>query len=114
MLIINILFKFLFQVGDWTYTISNSQLFTDVLTMTVTSRAVNSDVPAIFVTAHTNQETHTYPGPMIVYAQVTRGFSPVLGANVTAVIEPENGEPIVLDLLDNGAGNERLLHIDRN
>lgn len=42
---------------------------------------------------------------MIVYAQVNQGFSPILGANVTAIIEPESGDPIILDLFDNGAGN---------
>nr|XP_038038979.1 calcium-activated chloride channel regulator 2-like [Anas platyrhynchos] len=39
-------------------------------------------------------------------AEVSHGFSPVLGASVTAVISPENGDPISLELLDNGAGSD--------
>lgn len=42
---------------------------------------------------------------MIVYAEVLQGYAPVLGANVTAVIESNSGNTKVLQLLDNGAGN---------
>ncbi|XP_061489542.1 calcium-activated chloride channel regulator 2-like isoform X2 [Rhineura floridana] len=96
------------QAGDWTYTLSNTHMLPDVLTMTVTSRAIKSDVPTITVRTHTNKDTNIYPSPMIVYAQVSQGFSPILGANVTAVIEPENGDPIILDLFDNGAGADMI------
>ncbi|XP_062992777.1 calcium-activated chloride channel regulator 2-like [Elgaria multicarinata webbii] len=92
------------EVGDWTYTLTNTHPFPDVFTMTVTSRAVKPDVPAISVRVHTNKDTNLYPSPVIVYAQVNQGFSPILGANVTAVIEPEDGDPIILDLFDSGAG----------
>ncbi|XP_053101849.1 calcium-activated chloride channel regulator 2-like [Hemicordylus capensis] len=91
-------------VGDWTYTLTNTHVLPDVFTMTTTSRVVKSDVSAISVRVHTNKDTNSYPSPMIVYAQVNQGFSPILGANVTAIIEPENGDPIILDLFDNGAG----------
>lgn len=53
-----------------------------------------------------NRDTNYYPSPMVAYAQVGQGLSPVLGANVTAIIEPENGDPIILELFDNGAGNK--------
>ncbi|KAJ6656263.1 hypothetical protein lerEdw1_003919 [Lerista edwardsae] len=92
------------QVGDWTYTLTNTHTLPDVLTMTVTSRTVKSDAAAISVRVHTNKETNSHPNPMIVYAQVHQGFSPILGANVTAIIEPERGDPLTFDLLDNGSG----------
>lgn len=45
---------------------------------------------------------------MIVYAEVLQGNVPVLGANVTASIESNNGKTEVLELLDNGAGNSQF------
>ncbi|XP_066480672.1 calcium-activated chloride channel regulator 2-like [Tiliqua scincoides] len=92
------------QVGEWTYTLTNTHALPDVLTMTVTSRPVKSDASVISVRVHPNKETNSHPYPMIVYAQVNQGFSPILGANVTAIIEPESGDPVFFDLLDNGAG----------
>uniref|UniRef100_A0A8D2JCN4 Chloride channel accessory 2 n=1 Tax=Varanus komodoensis TaxID=61221 RepID=A0A8D2JCN4_VARKO len=92
------------EVGDWSYRLSNTHPFPDVFVMTVTSRKAKSDVSAIFVRAHTNKDANLYPNPVIVYAQVNQGFSPILGANVAAVIEPESGDPVILELLDNGAG----------
>ena len=52
-----------------------------------------------------SQDTARYPSPMLVYARVSQGFLPVLGANVTAVIEAEDGHQVTLELWDNGAGN---------
>jgi calcium-activated chloride channel regulator 1/calcium-activated chloride channel regulator 2/calcium-activated chloride channel regulator 4 len=41
---------------------------------------------------------------VIVYAQVSQGFLPVLGVNVTAIIETEGEHQVALELWDNGAG----------
>lgn len=101
-------FKFVFQVGDWTYTLTNAHALPDVLTMTVTSRTLKSDTIAISVRVHTSKETNSHSSPMIVYARVHQGFSPILGANVTAIIEPESGDPLTFDLFDNGAGNKQM------
>ncbi|XP_019386698.1 PREDICTED: calcium-activated chloride channel regulator 2 isoform X1 [Crocodylus porosus] len=94
------------EAGKWTCTLTNTHLSPQVLTITVTSRAANSTIPAITVKAHMNRDTNYYPSPMVVYAQVSQGLSPILGANVTAIIEPENGDPIILELFDNGAGSD--------
>ncbi|CAD7683100.1 unnamed protein product [Nyctereutes procyonoides] len=51
-----------------------------------------------------NAKTHSFPSPMIVYAEVLQGYVPIIGANVTAFIESNNGKTEVLELLDNGAG----------
>lgn len=46
---------------------------------------------------------------MIVYAEVLQGYTPIVGANVTAFIESSGGKTEVLELLDNGAGNSPFL-----
>ncbi|XP_039339079.1 calcium-activated chloride channel regulator 2-like isoform X2 [Mauremys reevesii] len=94
------------EVGEWTYALTNTHPSPQVLTMTVTSRAANSTIPAINVKAHVSSDRNEYPRSMVVYAQVSQGLSPILGANVTAVIKPETGDPLILELLDNGAGSD--------
>lgn len=89
-------------MGIWKYSLqANSQ----TLTLTVTSRAPSATLPPITVTSRTNQDTGKFPSPMIVYATVHQGASPILRANVTALIESVNGKTVTLELLDNGAGN---------
>ncbi|XP_044883918.1 calcium-activated chloride channel regulator 2-like [Mauremys mutica] len=94
------------EVGEWTYALTNTHPSPQALTMTVTSRAANSTIPAINVKAHVSSDRNEYPRSMVVYAQVSQGLSPILGANVTAVIKPETGDPLILELLDNGAGSD--------
>nr|XP_012602989.1 calcium-activated chloride channel regulator 4 [Microcebus murinus] len=91
------------KVGIWTYSLQ-AKANPETLTITVTSRAANSSVPPITVNAKMNKEINSFPSPMIVYAEVLQGYVPVLGANVTAYIESQSGNTIVLELLDNGAG----------
>ncbi|XP_030062590.1 calcium-activated chloride channel regulator 1 [Microcaecilia unicolor] len=92
------------QAGDWIYNLCNKHTLTQVLSMTVTSRPAIPDVPPVTVNAHMNKDTNNFPNPMVVYAEVSQGFLPVLGANVTAIIEPAVGNPVTLELDDNGAG----------
>uniref|UniRef100_A0A8C3WT15 Calcium-activated chloride channel regulator 1 n=1 Tax=Catagonus wagneri TaxID=51154 RepID=A0A8C3WT15_9CETA len=91
------------KVGVWTYSLQ-AKANPETLTITVNSRAANSAVPPITVNAKMNRDTNTFPSPMIVYAEILQGFIPILGANVTAFIESNNGKVEVLELLDNGAG----------
>ncbi|KAJ1171272.1 hypothetical protein NDU88_003137 [Pleurodeles waltl] len=93
------------QAGNWMYSLCNTQnAAAQVVGMTVTSRAANNNIPPVTVKAHMNKGENTYPNPMVVYAEVSQGFLPVLGANVTATIDPQGGNTETLDLLDNGAG----------
>ncbi|CAM5162076.1 unnamed protein product [Natator depressus] len=94
------------EVGEWTYALMNTHPSPQALTMTVTSRAANSTIPAITVKAHMSSDRNEYPRSMVVYARVSQGLSPILGANVTAIIKPGTGDPIILELLDNGAGSD--------
>nr|XP_008527927.1 PREDICTED: calcium-activated chloride channel regulator 4-like [Equus przewalskii] len=91
------------KVGVWTYSLQAKQN-SEILTITVNSRAANSSVPPITVNAKMNKDTNSFPSPMIVYAEILQGFVPILGANVTAFIESNSGKTEVLQLLDNGAG----------
>ncbi|XP_069497628.1 calcium-activated chloride channel regulator 1-like [Ambystoma mexicanum] len=92
------------QPGEWTYTFNNTLDSSQVFSLVVTSRAANANVPPVIVNAQLSQDTVNFPNPMVVYADVRQGFSPVLGANVTAVIELEFGNPVTLHLVDDGAG----------
>ncbi|XP_004639371.1 calcium-activated chloride channel regulator 4-like [Octodon degus] len=91
------------QVGTWTYSLQAKEN-PETLTITVTSRAANSSVPPITVSAKMNKDTNSFPSPMIVYAEVRQGYVPILGVSVTAVIESSSRNADVLELLDNGAG----------
>ncbi|NWX81957.1 CLCA2 regulator, partial [Nothoprocta pentlandii] len=94
------------ETGEWIYTLTNIHPSPQVLTMMVTSRAANSTISAVAVKAHVSKDINDYPNPMVVYVQVSQGFSPILGANVTAIISPQNGDPVSLELFDNGAGSD--------
>uniref|UniRef100_A0A8C0I0F2 Uncharacterized protein n=1 Tax=Balaenoptera musculus TaxID=9771 RepID=A0A8C0I0F2_BALMU len=68
------------------------------------SQAANSSVPPITVNAKMNKDTNSFPSPMTVYAEILQRYIPILGANVTAFIESNNGNTKVMELLDNSAG----------
>uniref|UniRef100_A0A5F8H5E7 Calcium-activated chloride channel regulator 1 n=1 Tax=Monodelphis domestica TaxID=13616 RepID=A0A5F8H5E7_MONDO len=89
------------QVGIWTYSLKSSA---QTLTLTVTSRAANPNVSPITVDSRMNKDTSSFPSPMIVYAEVRQGSLPIIGADVTALIESADGTTVTLELLDNGAG----------
>uniref|UniRef100_A0A8C2QKE4 Chloride channel accessory 3B n=1 Tax=Cricetulus griseus TaxID=10029 RepID=A0A8C2QKE4_CRIGR len=96
------------ETGTWTYSLSNKNARSQLLTLTVTTRARSPTMLPVIATAHMSQNTAQYPSPMIVYARVSQGFLPVLGASVTAVIEAEDGHRVTLELWDNGAGADTL------
>ncbi|XP_055470430.1 calcium-activated chloride channel regulator 4 [Psammomys obesus] len=91
------------QVGIWTYNLK-AKVKQEILTITVTSRAANSSVPPITINAKMDKDTGSFPNPMIIYAEVLQGYTPIIGAHVTAIIESNNGKTTELQLLDNGAG----------
>ena len=91
-------------MGVWTYTLQ-AKANPKTLTITLNSQAANSSVPPITVNAKMNKDTNSFPSPMTVYAEILQRYIPILGANVTAFIESNNGNTKVMELLDNGAGN---------
>ncbi|XP_056612880.1 LOW QUALITY PROTEIN: calcium-activated chloride channel regulator 4A-like [Triplophysa dalaica] len=88
--------------GDWKYSILSGGL--QSLTITVTSQAARSDVPPIIVKAHVNQQLISGSKPVIVFAEVSQNYRPVINAEVKATLESETGTKQQLELLDNGAG----------
>uniref|UniRef100_F7C9I7 VWFA domain-containing protein n=1 Tax=Xenopus tropicalis TaxID=8364 RepID=F7C9I7_XENTR len=99
--------------GAWQYNLCNTHTASQAIGFVVTSRAADENVPPITVNAHMNQNANNYPEPMVVYASVNQGLLPVIGANVTAIIEPVNGNLVTLELWDNGAGNQIIMNPSR-
>nr|XP_012602990.1 calcium-activated chloride channel regulator 1 isoform X1 [Microcebus murinus] len=95
------------KVGTWKYSLQASS---QTLTLTVTSRASSATLPPITVTSKMNKDTGKFPSPMIVYANIRQGTSPILRASVTALIESADGNTVTLELLDNGAGADATKH----
>ncbi|XP_011932400.1 PREDICTED: epithelial chloride channel protein-like [Cercocebus atys] len=96
------------ETGTWTYSLRNNHTKSQLLTVTMTTRARSPTTLPVITTAHISQNTAHYPSPMIVYARVSQGFLPVLGINVTAIIENEDGHQVTLELWDNGAGADTV------
>ncbi|XP_037671987.1 calcium-activated chloride channel regulator 2 [Choloepus didactylus] len=90
--------------GHWTYTLNNTHHYLQALKVTVTSRASNSAVPPATVETFVERDSTHFPHPVMIYANVRKGFYPILNATVTATIEPETGDPVTLRLFDDGAG----------
>ncbi|XP_067222283.1 calcium-activated chloride channel regulator 1-like isoform X2 [Chanodichthys erythropterus] len=90
------------QPGDWKYSIQTT--ISQSLTVTATSQAARADVPPIVVKAHMNQQFSDGTKPLIVFAEVSQNYRPVIKAEVWATLESESGSAEELQLLDNGAG----------
>ncbi|XP_063797575.1 calcium-activated chloride channel regulator 1-like [Pseudophryne corroboree] len=92
------------QGGTWTYKITNSIHKLQALGILVASRSSSKTIPALVVTADKFNHTVHSPHPVILFAELKQGFTVILGAHVTAVIESEDEDPIIVTLNDNGAG----------
>uniref|UniRef100_A0A8C1RAM0 VWFA domain-containing protein n=1 Tax=Cyprinus carpio TaxID=7962 RepID=A0A8C1RAM0_CYPCA len=90
------------EPGDWQYSIQTTIL--QALTLTVTSQAAQADVPPITVKTRMNQKSSDGTKPMIVFAEVSQNYRPVINAEVWATLESETGIEHTFQLLDNGAG----------
>ncbi|XP_006898295.1 PREDICTED: epithelial chloride channel protein-like [Elephantulus edwardii] len=96
------------ETGFWIYRLKNKDINHQLLTVIVTTRASSPTKLPVTITAHMSENTAQYPSPMIVYAQVSQGFLPVLGFDVTATIENETGHQVTLELWDNGVGADTV------
>ncbi|XP_048205908.1 calcium-activated chloride channel regulator 2 [Perognathus longimembris pacificus] len=90
--------------GSWIYTLNNTYHSPQALKVTVSSRASSTAVPPATVEAFVEKDNTYFPHPMMIYANVRKGSYPILNSTVTATIEPETGEPVTLQLFDDGAG----------
>ncbi|KAL1772707.1 calcium-activated chloride channel regulator 2 [Sigmodon hispidus] len=90
--------------GRWTYTLNNTHHSPQALKVIVASRASSLAISPATVEAFVETDSTYFPQPVIIYANVRKGLYPILNATVMATIEPEAGDPIMLQLFDNGAG----------
>ncbi|XP_060629859.2 calcium-activated chloride channel regulator 1-like [Anolis sagrei] len=98
------------ETGDWVYRILNTHTAVQGVSITVTTRAASATVPPVVVKSYLNRDSNMYPNPIIIYAEVSQGFLPVVGANVTATIESAPGKSVQLQLLDDGSGSDIMKH----
>ena len=73
----------------------------------MTSYATDPDVEPILITSELSGSITDFANgePIIAYAEVRQGFSPIINAEVWAKIDrPGNYAPVNVQLLDNGAG----------
>ena len=104
------------QAGIWTY---HAKLYpntglssTTKMTVDVVSQSNNAEAEPfmleVFTNTVENEFVDAYNDQVILYARLTKGNAPVIGANVRATIfrpgGPESNPPIVLKMRDNGAG----------
>lgn len=95
------------QVGKWTYNISTSGYipFDEVLVAVTSHPSKRTQEDPIRVKTWMSSSEVTYPSPTRVYAFISQGYSTVINANVTAIIEPPTeASSVALPLLDNGVG----------
>ncbi|XP_074733311.1 calcium-activated chloride channel regulator 1-like isoform X2 [Strix uralensis] len=95
------------EVGEWQFCIKNIHTATQTISVTAASRPAHSDIPPVSITAHMNRANRAF-NPVVVYAEVSQGFVPVLGATVIATIEKDGAAAVTLELLDNGAGADTM------
>ncbi|XP_059504093.1 calcium-activated chloride channel regulator 1-like [Stegostoma tigrinum] len=89
------------QPGPWNYYILNPGS-EQTITIVATSRAVAEKVPPVTVNVHISEMDSK--GGRTIYAEVAQGFSPILFANVTVIVERPTGPQIEQELSDNGLG----------
>uniref|UniRef100_G1KNY9 Calcium-activated chloride channel N-terminal domain-containing protein n=1 Tax=Anolis carolinensis TaxID=28377 RepID=G1KNY9_ANOCA len=92
------------KTGNWPYSIKNTDSADQVISLTVTTRAASATVPPVTVKTYISNSNNSFPNPMIIYADVSQGFLPVIGAKVMATVESTSGKPVELALYDEGAG----------
>lgn len=104
------------QAGIWTY---HAKLYpntglssTTKMTVDVVSQSNNAEAEPFLLEVFSNTDSDpnvdAYNDRVVLYARLTKGNAPVIGANVRATIfrpgGPESNPPVVLMMRDNGAG----------
>ena len=105
------------QAGIWTY---HAKLYPNTglssstkMTVDVVSQSNNAEAEPFLLEVFSNTDSHqskvdAYNDRVVLYARLTKGNAPVIGANVRATIfrpgGPESNPPVVLMMRDNGAG----------
>ncbi|XP_077978505.1 calcium-activated chloride channel regulator 4A-like [Glandiceps talaboti] len=94
------------EYGRWSYTIMNSDSEDHYVEVAVHSVASDSALGAMRLSSWVGDPIITESPPKtVIYAELRRAHTPIIDANVLAIIDrPGNNELTTLTLLDNGAG----------
>ncbi|XP_077862869.1 calcium-activated chloride channel regulator 1-like [Saccoglossus kowalevskii] len=96
------------EAGIWTYIIYNTNGTSGIIKIILESRMQNEDDEPIRVLGRLSKTTLSYgTDPELVFrAEVRKGYSPVVGAQVIATVNTPNNGKVVLTLFDNGVGGD--------
>ncbi|XP_070559830.1 calcium-activated chloride channel regulator 4A-like [Ptychodera flava] len=90
------------EPGEWFYEINGPSQSVEV---SIQSGARDGTLPIRVSTSVSDTLVTDIPPSISIYTQVRRGYTPILGADVTATVErPASYPPVDVKLLDNGAG----------
>jgi len=89
------------EMGTWNYLLNPRSRTT--VTVSVSSMASSSSVEPISVKSSISSSSRNSAEPIILYAQVTQGFKPVVNAIVNAIISFPDGSQTEVRLFDGGA-----------
>ncbi|MGH0154869.1 UNVERIFIED_CONTAM: hypothetical protein FKN15_028422 [Acipenser sinensis] len=89
--------------GTWMYNISNTDNNQQNVALTVLTKPSDSKNSPVLV------NTYQKPGqPATIFVEIFQNFSPVINAEVTAIIETEKGSSSIQKLLDSGSGADLI------
>eukprot|EP00058_Branchiostoma_floridae_P006234 XP_002591722.1 hypothetical protein BRAFLDRAFT_80817 [Branchiostoma floridae] len=94
------------QAGSWLIHVRNPAGSAQRVVLTVNSRPSAAEPPITANAWLSNSDLQVWPPKAVVYAEVTQGLSPIVGAHVMATVQgPDNQQnSYTLQLRDDGAG----------
>ncbi|XP_078615888.1 calcium-activated chloride channel regulator 4A-like isoform X2 [Branchiostoma floridae x Branchiostoma japonicum] len=94
------------QAGSWLIHVANPAPSAQRVVLTVNSRPSAAEPPITANAWLSNSDLQVWPPKAVVYAEVTQGLSPIVGAHVMATVQgPDNQQnSYILQLRDDGAG----------
>lgn len=88
------------------YNISNTDNNQQNVALTVLTKPSDSKNSPVLV------NTYQKPGqPATIFVEIFQDYSPVINAEVTAIIETEKGSSSIYKLLDSGSGKKKYRHL---
>ncbi|XP_062510857.1 calcium-activated chloride channel regulator 1-like isoform X2 [Corticium candelabrum] len=90
------------ESGTWKYKIYNRGTVEQFIAVSVTSKQADTADNPVTVEARLSETVVSYPSPVIISADVKKGYMVVVGATVEATISRSGMSPMKLMLLDNG------------
>lgn len=92
------------EPGKWKYWIQNKHAEVMDVSFVISSEPTKLSEQPIRVRSWISDVDFTFPSRVKVYAEVKKGYNPIVEASVVATIDRPNGEPWLMVLFDDGAG----------